>query len=105
MATTKTDIHVGDIGTIFRVTIVDGSSIVPLSGASIMSILFEKPDGTVVTVSGEWTTDGSDGKIECASYEGLLDMDGTWEIGAIIVTNEGRWEATSQSFKVRGGLT
>jgi hypothetical protein len=58
------EVHVGDVGTVFRLTLSDGSTIVDASGATTKEILFRKPSGAVVTKSAAFTTDGTDGKIE-----------------------------------------
>jgi len=98
--TIKTDIHVGDIGTIFRVTIADKDIPVDISDATIRAILFQKPDGTVVTVSGLFTIDGEDGRMEYETIYEDLDMAGVWKIGAKITTPDGKWTATPVAFMV-----
>ena len=59
------EIHVGDIGTVFTLTIKDGSSVIDLSGATTKQIILRKPDRvTSSTKTASFVTDGSDGKIK-----------------------------------------
>ena len=85
MATEELEIHVGDIGTSFEVTLVDSNgAIFPVATATTMNILFKKPGGTTLTKAGAWVTDGLDGKIKYVSVSGDLDQPGDWVLQAYI---------------------
>ena len=101
--TTSTDIHVGDIGTVFRLTIVDGGDAVDLSSGSSASnlVLFKKPDGSVLEKQASFYSDGTDGIIQYTSVENDIDQAGTWYIGANVNTSSGQWTATAVQFTVR----
>ncbi len=75
------EVHVGDIGTIFRLTIKDGADIVDVSGASAREIIFRKPgaDRLVKTSVFPSGGDGTDGQIEYKSKAGDLNEDGLWQ--------------------------
>jgi len=104
MAATDTDIHVNDIGTVFRITIKESGSIVDLSsGSPTANILWlKKPDGTSASYVTEFTTDGSDGKIQyIVSGSDVLDQSGNWRITANVNTSGGQWTATAIEFIIK----
>lgn len=43
---------------------------------------FTKPDGTIVTKTAAFVTDGSDGRLRYATEAGFLDVVGTWKVRA-----------------------
>jgi hypothetical protein len=71
MATCVQEIHLGDIGTVFEVTLKDCDVIVDISTATEMYIIFQKPDGTKLTFDAEFTTDGEDGKLQYVTVDGI----------------------------------
>lgn len=82
------EIHVGDIGTVFKVKIVDDDTgdAIDISLCLIKEIKFAKPDGdTVVTYTASFTTDGTDGFIQYSTLAGDLDVHGRWEVQGRIV--------------------
>lgn len=94
------EVHVGDVGTIFRLTIMDGSSPVDLSGATTKNINFQKPDLTTMSKAGTFFTDGTDGIIQYTTSSDDLDLAGTWHIQASITLTAGQWKSEIQSFTV-----
>ena len=101
--------HVNDIGTIFRVTVYDatstgGSTVADISTASTKQIVFSRPDGTTLTKTAVFTTDGEDGDIEYVSVDGDLNMAGTWHLQAYVVTPAGNWRTDVGHFRVYDNL-
>lgn len=76
----ETDIHLDDIGTIFRVTAVEGGSPVNISTQTALEIIFTKADGTRVPKTAVLTADGTDGEFEYIAIAGDLDQVGNWQI-------------------------
>lgn len=80
------EIHVGDIGSIFEVTVVEIDEvtglpvIVDISTATLMQIRFKKPDLSVVVQTAAFSTDGTDGKLKYTSVLGDLDQPGDWRL-------------------------
>lgn len=101
----RDEIHVEDIGTVFELTIKDGSSVVDVSSATTKQISFEKPDGVVEDHAASFTTDGTDGKIRYATIAGDLDTDGKWKIQGKIILPSGAWHTGVDSFQVHLNLT
>lgn len=99
------DIRVGDIGTVFRPTIVDElDNAVNISAATLMEIRFEKPDGSIMDKIASFETDGVDGVIQYVAVSGDLDMAGKWKLQAYIVTPVGEWRSEIEFFEVSDNL-
>ena len=101
--------HVSDIGTVFRVTVYDidsggTTSALNISAASTKQLIFGKPDGTTLTKTATFTTDGSNGQIEYSTVSGDLSKAGTWSLQAYIVTSGGEWRTDVGTFKVYENL-
>lgn len=99
------DLHLDDIGTIIRVTIQDTSetcvtAALDVSTATTTDLIFKKPDGTKVTQTGGFTTDGTDGKIEYTTIANDIDQIGEWKIQVYLVLPIGSWRSDIGYFKV-----
>ncbi len=99
------DIRVGDIGTIFRLTIVDKvDDPVNISAATLMEVRFGKPGGVSVDLPAAFETDGVDGVIVYTAVSGDLDLSGRWRIQAHIVSPAGEWRSEIETFQVAENL-
>lgn len=98
------EIHEGDIGTIFEITLLDGDAIVDVSTASAQSILFEKPDGTTMIVTSVFKTDGTDGIIQYATILDDLTPFGKWKVQAHVVLPTGSWKSDISKFTVYANI-
>ena len=77
------EIHVGDIGTIFRITIRDeDETVIDVSTASSLQLKFRKPEtGDIITKTASFYTDGTDGIVQWATTSADdLDESGIWSI-------------------------
>lgn len=87
------EIHKGDIGTVFEATIMDGTSIVDVSSATTQELYFKKQSGTTMTKVTTFTTDGTDGKIQWATTViGDLDEVGELQIQGHVILPTGEWK-------------
>ena len=102
------ELHVGDWGTIIRVTVNDcsdsGSSVLDLSATTTKQIIFRKPDGTILTKTATFTTDGTDGKIQYTTVNGDIDIAGDWKIQVYLVFPSGSWRTDIGNFNVYSNL-
>lgn len=99
------EIHVNDIGTAFRATILDESSDpVNLAGATDKALIFCKPDKTVVTKSASFYTDGTDGVIQYISESGFLDQPSKWQLQGYVVMSGSYWRTNIIDFLVYKNL-
>lgn len=101
----SSEIHVGDIGTEFVVTLKDGSSALDVSGASSITVYLEKPSGEVLTKTASFVTDGTDGQIKVASESGDLDETDVWYIQVkLVLVNGNTWYSDKGRFRVHSNL-
>lgn len=98
------EIHVGDIGTIFRITVNSDSSPLDISAASTKQIIFRKPDGNIMTKDAAFYTDGTDGIIQYATLEDDLSIAGTWKIQALVALPSGNWRSSISEVTVYANL-
>jgi len=102
------EVHLNDIGTIFRATIndcVDGvQSVLDISSATTKELVFKTPLGILKTKTASFTTDGTDGQIEWTTINGDLDEIGEWKLQAYIVLPSGSWRSDIGCFIVNENL-
>jgi len=99
------EVHVNDVGTIFRVAIVDNlNTVIDISTATTLNFLFKKPDGSILTKAGSLHTDGTDGLIDYTTLPGDIDQTSLWKIQAHVVLPTGEWFSTIGSFYVYENL-
>jgi hypothetical protein len=94
------EIHVGDIGVVFNITIMNGAAVLNVSNANSISIIFQKPDGSDITKTAALVTNGTDGKIKYTTISGDLDQVGTWQIQARVDFGASVFSTDVQKFKV-----
>lgn len=98
---TREEVHKGDIGTKFLVTINEDDLPVDISTASVKKIITKDPDGTIVEHDAAFETDGSDGKIYwITTLITDLAVTGEWEIEARIEMGGGTWSSSIDTFQV-----
>lgn len=102
--TVPTDPKVGDVGTALRPTIVDGGDPVDVSGATVLQVVLEKPDGTTERKSASLATDGTDGTIEYITVDGDFNQVGTYRIMGYVELPGGSWSSETASLSVTAPL-
>lgn len=100
------EIHVGDKGTRFSVTLYDGTTAVDISDSTARTLEFRRPDGTIFTASATMSGTGSGGSM----YYDLpttttLDQDGTWKVQAVVDYPTSRFHSDIYAFIVYPNLT
>lgn len=96
----SSEIHVGDIGTELRATIYDGDTVVDLSAATELLFIMRKPDSTVVELTADLYTDGTDGIISYVVVSGDFDQVGQYKLQAKVSVDGGTYSSNIVSFKV-----
>ena len=101
------DIHVGDIGTVIEVAIVDQAGVaVDISLATTKEIILKKPAGTTDTKTAAFSGDGTDGKMRfVTTLAGDLDTDGDWFVQGHVVIPAGTWHSDVGTFPVLPNLS
>ena len=101
MTMSENEIRVGDVGTVFEITLKDGDTVVNIAAATTKQIKFRLPDETTVGYAATLTTDGTDGKLQ---YETdtttTLSLPGKWEMQAYIASASGAWNSDIHKFFV-----
>ena len=99
------EVHVGDAVT-FKATVLDEeNNIVDVSVATTKQIWLTQPDGTIVTKTASFYTDGTDGiiKYQCSSSD--LSAAGVWSIqGYVILPVSLPYHTNIEMFKVYRNL-
>tara|TARA_R110000744_G_scaffold104065_5_gene199328 strand:- start:338 stop:649 length:312 start_codon:yes stop_codon:yes gene_type:complete len=99
------EIHKGDIGTVFKVTIKDGSEVVDISSSTTKQLIFKKPSGEKLEKAASYFTNGSDGIITYSTLDGDLDEEGMWKLqGKIILSGGNTFNTDLKSFKIHRNL-
>lgn len=94
------EIHYGDIGVNFNITVMNGTAVLDVSNANSINIIFQKPDGSDLTKTATLVTNGTDGNIRYTSVSGDLDQIGTWQIQARVDFGASVFSTDIQKFKV-----
>lgn len=93
-------LHVGDIGAVIRITVYEDGSPKDISTASPKQLKIRKPDGSVTTKTASFTTDGSNGQLQCATESGDLDLEGRYTVSAYMTIGSWTGYTTPVAFKV-----
>ncbi|MBT8448859.1 MAG: hypothetical protein KJO69_04170 [Gammaproteobacteria bacterium] len=104
MASCAEEIHVGDIGTVFRIALTDCDVAVDLTGATTLEIIFLKPDATSVTKTATLFGVATDGVIQYSTIADDLDTAGIWKMQAKITLPTGTWSSDVEKFRVYTNL-
>lgn len=105
MASSGNEIHVGDIGTVFEITMYDQEQLLTdLQYASEKCFVFKKPGALIIQRTAEFKTDGSDGILQYITVDGDLDLKGNWSIQGRVVLPTGKWSSDTERFKVYANL-
>ena len=94
------EVHKNDVGTIFRVTLKDGNTVVDLSSATALYFLFKRPDGTSIQRTAVYYTNGADGIIQYTMVSGDLSQDGRWRLQPYVTLPSGSWYGDIYEFDV-----
>lgn len=96
-----TTIKIGDVGTLFKATILDeDGAVVDISSATTLEMIFKKPNDTSSTVAASLFTDGTDGIMSYPTVDGDLDIAGKWKIQCFAELDTGEWHSSILNFDV-----
>jgi hypothetical protein len=93
-------IRLGDVGTVFVITITEDGDPVDISTATDMEIRFLKPSGETASLAAAHTTDGTDGKLEGTTTVDFIDETGFWSMQGFIELPSGAWHSEASDFRV-----
>jgi hypothetical protein len=82
-------LHVGDIGAVIRLTVYEDGSPKNISSAVPKQLKIRKPDGSVTTKTASFSTDGTNGQLQCVTDISDLDQEGRYTVSAYMTI--GSW--------------
>ena len=99
-------IHVSDIGVVFRYTITDeDGNAVDISGATTKQIKYRSPGGFTTTVAATFTSDGTDGVLEARTWTPPDNTRGLWTAQVYLAGVNGfSGHSEADQFSVAGNL-
>ena len=98
-------IHMGDIGTEFRATIVEDGAAKDVSAADTITFKFRKENNSVVAKTGVFVNSGTDGLVKYISEAGFLDMKGEWDWQVYVEFPGGsKWHTDIVNFHVHPNI-
>lgn len=86
------------------VVVMEGGTAKNVSGASTKIIYLRKPNGVVLVRPADFTTNGSDGKIEYKCTVEDLDRPGKWRIQGYVELGTDVWPTDGEFFEVDANL-
>ena len=92
--TNPLDLQVGDIGTVLRFTVLENDVAADISLATVKTLKLRKTDRTVIERTMQFSTDGSDGKVEYITILDDIDMDGRWTAQVYLEMPSGKWHTS-----------
>ncbi len=99
------NVHVADVGTKFLPRFLDeNDAVINISAATVKRLFLKKPDGTVLTKTLTFYTDGTDGIGQYVSIAGDLDVAGAWSAEGYVEIPSGKWHSEIYAFPVKGNL-
>ena len=95
------EVHVNDIGTVFKLTAKDQTGATfDISAASGLSIIFQKPDGTSVEKTASLSTDGTDCNFHYFYVTGDINDAGKWSVQGSLNYGTSGWYTDIAKFTV-----
>lgn len=101
----ENEIHVGDAGTTFRVTVMEDESVVDISGATLKELIFKGPAGSALIKAASFVTDGVDGGLGYTTLATDFSVAGRWQVQAHVTLVNGEWHSGIIGFMVEVNLT
>lgn len=98
------EIHVNDIGTVFKVTIKAKGVALDISTATVKRIILTDPDGRKLNKSATFNSNGSDGILKYVTIDGDLEKAGPWKLQAKVTLAGGSWSSDITTFEVMKNL-
>jgi len=105
MSTDSAEVHVGDIGTEIRLVVYNqDDSLSNLSLSTETLFWITKPNGTVLEVTADLYSDGTDGILTYTTIDGDIDVAGAYKVQAVVSFSSGVYHSSVQTFRVYGNL-
>lgn len=101
----SSEIHLGDIGTIFEYVVKNQAGAVEnLSAADEVTLIWQKPSKVRVSLTPTKPNGGADGLIRYTTLAGDLDEAGDWRVQVYVSVDGGEWHTDIGTFRVHNNL-
>ena len=99
------NLHVNDVGTIFKSTILDeDGDVVDISSLISATISFKKPNDIKIDRTPTLYTDGTDGILSYVTVSGDINMNGLWSLQVVANLSGGTYYTDIYDFRVERNL-
>ena len=103
---TRPIIRVGDTGTRIEVQVLQADgTVVDLTGATLKQIIIRRPDGTLLTATADFVTDGTDGLLEYFTTATDFTAAGLAHLQAKVTLPAGTWTTGQDTITIEQTLT
>lgn len=99
-----TDVQYGDKGTKITITVLHGTEIVDISSSLEKYIYLKPKNGTTITKTASFETDGTDGKMYAITDEDDFASTGEMSIQGRVVFVNGDWRTTIKTIRINKNL-
>jgi len=100
----KNNIQVGATNLLITLEIKEGYAPLNISSATTKNIIIEKPDDTIITTTGSFITDGSDGLLYYRTSATDINQAGIYNVQAYLVMPDFTGYSTPVSFTAYANL-
>lgn len=94
------EVHIGDVGTIVRISITENGSPLDLTDATVIKIKFERKDRTSFQVEGSVYGPAIDGVVQCVSDATYFTGKGKMTVQVYVEYPSGKWHTSEAEFEV-----
>lgn len=101
---TRNNIQVGATNLLVELELREGYNVLDISSATVKNIIIEQPNSTLITSSGSFLTDGTDGILYYRTSPTDLIQVGTYNVQAYIEMPDFIGYSTPTSFNVYQNL-
>lgn len=100
------NIQAGDYGTVIRRRFLDvDRNPINISTATLKTVTFRAPDGTVFTRNMAFTTTGADGYVQYTTVSGDINIPGAWQRQFRVVYGSIDLKSPRENFQVGERIT
>lgn len=98
------NVHVDDVGTIFRLTLLDTEDQPINVATATVTFVFLSPNGRRFERATSLVNTGTDGKVQYVTVDGDIDIAGRWQYQARVEAGSSQWFSEIIIFKVKKNL-
>ena len=94
------EVHIGDEGTIVRISIFENGEPLDLTDASVIKMKFQRKDRTSFQVDGSIYGAATNGVVQCVSSAAYFTGKGKMTVQVYLEYPSGKWHTSEAEFEV-----